>query len=151
MNIKLAILYLAYLSILFFVDAVHDSNIFKSRLKIDDQRAESGWHLWDSLEKGFSAITVFILLHIIYFGFYIDRYFIISLTYGVLFFLSFRAFYFNIMLNIVRKLFYDEKIKIFHLSNNGLEGYFKKNRIGYIYWICIITISIWSYLKLSIL
>lgn len=109
-----------FLAAYFLLDALHDKFLLEARPIISDRSKDRLWHFIDSVIKGGVAMLVLYLMglkSLWLFGLY------------AVYFMAFRAFWFNFWLNLFRK-----NVFAWHLSNSGIEGYFVKQFGVKAYW-----------------
>ena len=122
-----------FLAIYFMADALHDKYVIEGRKVIDYQK-DRIWHLIDSLIKGGVGAYVLYLM-----GLRNIFTFALFITY----LMFFRALWFNFWLNVFRI-----NIGIWHLGKAGIEGWFVKRNLGYLYWILAFVGTVVLYLIL---
>lgn len=132
----MGLIYLIFLLIYYNLDAFHDADVIHGRGNVTNKKRENRWHITDTIIKSLVSFAVFLMLFIIYNDFVFTR-FLYSITIAMLFSATLRAWYFNLFLNLYRP-----NVKLLHLGEMGVEGWFKNKKLGLFYWLLCFGLSI---------
>ena len=123
--------YTVFLAVYFLLDALHDSSILRARPRVESKYDETAWHIEDAIIKALVGVVLAKVMFNIQDWDYL---------YFAGFIACFRGWWFNLTLNMFRKLKWN------HLGKAIPEGWFLK--VPWLYWVICVSGSIVLFLKL---
>ena len=123
--------YIIFAAIFLILESIHDAFVIEGRKKFNIEY-DKWWHKVDVLVKSWMVIGI-----LYFWG-------VPAIWAGVLYFCLFfcaRAWLFNLSLNVVRYLLGAE-IALFHLGKTGIEGWFVKHKVSWLYWLSALVLTI---------
>ena len=122
--------FIIFTAVFLIFESIHDALVIEGRKKFNVSY-DKWWHKVDVLVKSWMLIGIFYFWGVP---------FLTGVLYFCLFFCA-RAWLFNLSLNLVRYLLGAE-IPVFHLGKSGIEGWFTKRKIGWLYWLSAVVLTI---------